>query len=86
MNDNIEPLRKECKKLMVDCNLELRGNQGVLAEMVSTPEDPVNTNSLCMALSGYRQTLRSKELLERLRDQLVTRMELLYPEQERVSN
>jgi len=77
---NIEPLRKECKKLMVDCELELRGNQSALAEMISTPEDTVNTNSLCMALSGYRQSLRSKELLERLRDQLITRLELLYPE------
>jgi len=59
-------LRKQIKHLLVDLSLDGQGSQKALAAAIATPEEPVNSNSLCMALTGYRNGPGSIRLLERL--------------------
>ena len=63
-------LRKQIKHLMVDLGLDGQGSQKALAAAMSTPDDPVNSNSLNMALTGYRDGPGSIRLLKRLLEYL----------------
>ena len=63
-------LHKDCKKLMIDLDLDRPGSVEVLAREISTEENPVNRNSLNMALTGYRQGPRYQEILKRLHSYL----------------
>lgn len=67
-----EMLRKSVKKLLVDAGLDKRGCLPEIADKMN-----VNYNSLNMALSGYRASNSSIELLKQLQSYLA---ELLYPE------
>lgn len=51
---------------MIDLGLDRQGNREMLAGEISTPDDQVNPNSLSMALTGYRNSPRSLEILKRL--------------------
>ena len=68
-----DSLRKECKKLLIDLDLDKPGAVPVLAREISTDSDTVNSNSLNMALTGYRNGERSLGLLLRLRQVLVAK-------------
>ncbi len=57
----VDQLRRACKKLMVDVDLDKLGAQKILAERLG-----MNRNSLCMALTGYRKGLAEYKLLQRL--------------------
>lgn len=57
----IEKLRKRCKKLMVDLEIDGRGQQPIIAKHMN-----INRNSLCMALSGYREGPGSEKILKDL--------------------
>ena len=59
-------LRKRCKRLMIDCGLDLRGGQTLLAESLS-----MNRNSISMALSGYRNGPGSLQILQAIRKHLL---------------
>lgn len=63
-NRNIDTwkLRKECKKLMIDVDLDKLGAQKILARQLE-----VNSNSLNMALTGYRKGAAEYRLLLRLK-------------------
>jgi len=63
-------LRRECKKLMVDLGLDGMGYRPILAKAISVQKDDVNSNSLTMALTGYRNNERSREILDRLKKYL----------------
>ena len=58
-------LRKQCKKLLIDLELDARGNELLLAEKLG-----INRNQLNMALTGYRNTPRSEEILLILKEHL----------------
>lgn len=66
-------VRKECKKLLIDLDLDKPGAVPMLARDISTDSDTVNSNSLNMALTGYRNGERSLALLLRLRQLLVVK-------------
>ena len=72
MEDTLHTLRKDCKKLMVELDLDHQGAEPFLAKEISTEEDRVNRNVLNMALTGYRSTPRSEELLRRLQRYLLS--------------
>jgi len=66
INDQkVDRLRRTCKKLMVDVDLDKLGAQKILAERLG-----VNSNSLNMALTGYRKGLAEYRLLQRLKAHL----------------
>jgi len=66
INDQkVDRLRRTCKKLMVDVDLDKLGAQKILAERLG-----MNRNSLCMALTGYRKGLAEYQLLQRLKAHL----------------
>ena len=75
---DLDPLRKKCKKLLIDLDLDKPGVVPFLAQELSTPEDKINSNSLNMTLTGYRNGSRSEQLLKRLQNYLEER--LLYLE------
>lgn len=56
-----ELLRKEVKKLMIDRGLDRPGSIKMLAKRLNC-----NSNMLNMALTGYRKSPRSKQILEQL--------------------
>ena len=60
---DLDVLRKECKKLLIDLDLDKPGVVSFLARELSTPDDKINSNSLNMALTGYRNGIRSEQLL-----------------------
>lgn len=64
--ENIEILIKNCKKMMVDLDLDGMGSRPILAIKISTPDDKVNSNSLTMALTGYRNGPRYGQIIDRL--------------------
>lgn len=64
--ENLSTLRKECKKLMIELELDRPGSLPFLADQISIPKDQVNSNSLTMAITGYRNGARSSDLLRRL--------------------
>ena len=68
-----DSMRKECKKLLIDLGLDRPGAVPVLAREISTDSDTVNSKSLSMALTGYRNGERSRELLMLLRATLVSK-------------
>ena len=73
-----ELLRKSVKKLLVDAELDKRGCLPEIADKMN-----VNYNSLNMALSGYRNSPGSIELLKQLQSYLT---ELLYSESATISS
>lgn len=63
INDQkVDRLRRTCKKLMVDVDLDKLGAQKILARQLE-----VNSNSLNMALTGYRKGAAEYRLLLRLK-------------------
>jgi hypothetical protein len=71
LNQNIDDLRKTCKHLMVDLELDRRGSYAVIAPRLSGKMGKdVNVGSLIMALSGFRQGPAYLELLLALHDLL----------------
>jgi hypothetical protein len=62
---DLEQLRKECKMLLVELELDKRGNGPRLAGILK-----VNRRSLNMALSGYRNSPGSASILTNLKDYL----------------
>jgi hypothetical protein len=68
---NIDELRKNCKHLMVDLDLDRRGSYAVIAPRLSVRMGKdINIGSLIMALSGFREGPASIELLAALHDLL----------------
>ena len=67
----INDLRKEIKKRMIDLDLDRSGSYEViiprLSEMLGRP---VHKNSLSMALTGFRDGRTSREILNALKDLL----------------
>jgi hypothetical protein len=61
MDTEISALRKQCKHLMVEQGLDLRGGQTALARKLG-----IHRNALTMALSGYRESESAKRHLEAL--------------------
>lgn len=59
-------LRKTVKKLMVDLEYDSMGNRKQLARDISIPDDQVNVNTVNMAITGYRNGKRSREVLVKL--------------------
>ena len=51
---------------MVDLDLDGMGSRPILATEISTPDDKVNSNSLTMALTGYRNGPRYGQIINRL--------------------
>ena len=74
---DLDALRKECKKLLIDLGLDKPGVVSFLARELSTPDDKINSNSLNMALTGYRNGSRSEYLLTKLQSYL--EKQVLYP-------
>ena len=68
-----DSVRKECKKLLVDLDLDKPGIVPALARELSSNGDIVNPKSLNMALTGYRNGKRSLELLLHLRRTLAAK-------------
>lgn len=64
----IDDLRRHCKHLMIDLELDQRGMLSVLAGDIGT-----NPQSLSMALSGYRNGHGSLKILTRLKEDLEKR-------------
>ena len=60
-----ETLRLKCQHLRIDKGFKY-GTNGVLAEAISTRDDKISPENLCMALTGYRTGPRYIEILERL--------------------
>jgi hypothetical protein len=61
----LKHLRVSCKKLLVDLDLDKRGNGILLADALG-----INHRSLNMALSGYRENPGSAVILENLKRHL----------------
>ena len=61
-----EKLRKECKKLMIDLDLDVPGSREIIAAGIN-----VNCNSLGMALTGYRDGPSSIKILNSLHEYLI---------------
>jgi hypothetical protein len=59
-----DTLRKECLKLLIDRGFD-KVPRYKLSFMIS-PDNPENPQALSMALTGYRSTMASKKILERL--------------------
>jgi hypothetical protein len=73
----VDALRKEVKKLMIDLGLDVRkrGAMPRLAEdLTNRTGRKISRNTLSMALSGFRETAGYCKLLEDLRDMLTERM------------
>jgi transcriptional regulator with XRE-family HTH domain len=71
-------LRKEVKKLMVDLDRDHRGSlPGLSAQISGRLRRRINRNSLSMALTGYRLTASSRDILETARDILSSEIEIL---------
>ena len=69
----IDALRKEVKKRLVDLDLDRRGSLQTLArEMTRKGGESVNKNSLTMALTGYRAGPSAQKLLKELGGMLET--------------
>ena len=64
---NIEQLRQQCWSLMAKNGYAKRGGQSILAKKLNK-----NRNSLSMALSGYRNTPGSEQLLISLKRELLS--------------
>jgi len=67
----IDALRKEVKKLMVDLEMDGKKSKArfILAATLSEKMGRgITNNILCMALSGYRQTEAYQEILVALRE------------------
>ena len=71
-----ETLIKNCKKMMVDLGLDAMGCRPILAMEISTPDDKVNSKSLTMALTGYRNGPRYGQIIDRLNEYLRNRLYL----------
>ena len=69
-----ETVIKNCKKMMVDLDLDGLGFRPILAKEISMPDDKVNANSLTMALTGYRNGPRYGQIIERLNVYLKNRL------------
>ena len=71
--ESSEALRKSCRHLMVDLDLDnrKRGAYSLLAKALSKRiARNINVNVLAMALSGYRNTKYNRALLLELHDML----------------
>jgi len=62
---NFEQLRMKVKRALIESNLDFYGNRKLLADAIG-----VNRQSLTMALTGYRESKRSKDILSMLLDYL----------------
>lgn len=72
-----EDLRKTCKKLLVDLDMDSRkqGSMSVLADSLSRRMGkPISRSTLSMALSGFRETAGYKAILKELREMLTASM------------
>lgn len=71
----LKNLRKEVKKLMIDLDMDLPGERESLADQISSRLGrPIKTNSLSMALTGYRATAAYQEILKAAHDILISRL------------
>lgn len=61
-----QPTNIEIKKMLIDAGLDRPGSQQVLAAAIG-----VNKNQLSMALTGYRKSRRSEQILNALREYLL---------------
>jgi len=62
-----DDLRKACRHLMVDPEVQLRGSYAViLPRLKEKMKKPVHRSSLIMALTGYRHGEPSREILAAL--------------------
>jgi hypothetical protein len=59
--DKMNILRKRIKHSLVDLDLDGRGNYALLAKSIG-----VNQSSLSMAMTGFRATERSLDILNKL--------------------
>lgn len=71
MNKNIEELRKEVKKLRVDKGLDHKGSLQKIHDNIYDGTFPYQ--SLVMAMTGYRNSPRSGEILELVKEYLLSR-------------
>ncbi len=72
----LKNLRIEVKKLMVDLDRDRRGSLPELSAQISGRlHRRINRNSLSMALTGYRATASSRNILETARDILSSEIE-----------
>jgi transcriptional regulator with XRE-family HTH domain len=68
---NTDDLRKACKHRMVDHELDREGSYDILLPHISRIMGrTVSKSVLCMALSGYRKSALSQQVLATLRDLL----------------
>lgn len=63
--EQLNKLRKQIKKKLIDLELDSRGNEPLLAAELG-----FNRNQLNMALTGYRNTPRSETILLTLKEHL----------------
>ncbi len=66
MKTGFDALRKDVRKLIVDCNLDRPGFVSNLARAIN-----IHRSSVGMALTGYRKTDRSYQILEELKIHLL---------------
>ena len=67
-------LRKAVKKLMIDLDMDLPGEKEVLADLVSSRLGRrIKTNTLSMALTGYRAQRQRIEILKAAHDILISK-------------
>lgn len=67
----LNALRKEVKKKLIDCDLDGRGVLKVIVPRLSERMGrPVHQNSVSMALTGFRDGRTSREILNALKDLL----------------
>ncbi len=72
----LKNLRKEVKKMMVDLDRDRRGSLPELSAQISDRlHRRINRNSLSMALTGYRSTASSRNILETARHILSSEIE-----------
>lgn len=67
--DRLFYLRRHCKQLLLDTNLDTRGSLKRLAQELG-----VNYNSLSMALTGYRVSPGAEKMLKQLIENLITQL------------
>ena len=67
--EDFKALRLEVKKLLIDRDLDGVGKRvKLLAILREKLGRPVNKNSLCMAMTGYRTGASSAEILRNLKE------------------
>ena len=72
LRDECRAVRRDCKVMMVELELDFKGSEPFLAREISTGNCCVNSNSLSMALTGYRTYPSSLEILKRLQRYLLS--------------